>query len=72
MKEMIGLETRCIGKNWRDEYQRKLVSAEEAVKTVKSGDRVVFPTASLPRLLGATLAASEPRSSLPLPTRISG
>jgi len=54
---MIGLETRCTGKNWRDEYQAKLVSAEEAVKTVKSGDRVVFPTASLPRLLGTALAA---------------
>ncbi len=57
MKEMIQLETRCIGKNWRDEYKRKLVSVEEAVKVVKSGDRVVFPTASLPYLLGPALAA---------------
>ncbi len=29
--------------NWKAEYQRKLVSAEEAAKLVKSGDRVVLP-----------------------------
>jgi len=57
MKEMIGLEARCIGRNWRDEYRRKFVSADEAVRGIKSGDRVVFPTSSLPRLLGAALAA---------------
>jgi len=28
---------------WIEEYKRKLVSAEEAVKVVKSGDRVVIP-----------------------------
>jgi len=28
--------------DWREEYKRKLVSAEEAVKVVKSGDRVNF------------------------------
>ena len=27
--------------NWREEYQRRLCSAEEAVRAVKSGDRVV-------------------------------
>lgn len=28
--------------DWQEEYKRKLVSAEEAVKVVKSGDRVDF------------------------------
>ena len=28
--------------NWREEYEQKLVSAEEAVKVVKSGDRIGF------------------------------
>ncbi len=27
---------------WQEEYKRKVVSAEEAVRVVKSGDRVVF------------------------------
>jgi len=31
--------------DWREEYKRKLVSAEEAVKVVKSGDRVVISLA---------------------------
>ena len=43
MKEQRLVEARCSGKNWRDEYQRKLVSADEAVKVVKSGDRVIVP-----------------------------
>lgn len=29
--------------NWREDYRRKLISAEEAVKVVKSGDRVFLP-----------------------------
>ena len=29
--------------NWQEEYQRKMVSAEEAARVVKSGDRVVLP-----------------------------
>ena len=29
--------------DWREDYKRKLVSAAEAVKVVKSGDRVVIP-----------------------------
>ena len=41
MKEEKLVEARCIGKEWQDEYQRKLVSAEEAVKVVRSGDRVI-------------------------------
>jgi len=56
MKEERLVEARCIGKNWREEYQRKLVSAEEAVKVVKSGDRVVAPWCKAP-LLGEALAA---------------
>lgn len=51
------VEARCIGKNWPDEYKRKLVSAEEAVKVVKSGDRVVVPLPNQPHLLGPALAA---------------
>ncbi len=42
--------------NWKDEYQRKLVSAEEAVKAVKSGDRVFFSFARDPFLLCQALA----------------
>jgi len=57
MKELKLVEAKCIGKDWRDEYQRKLVSAEEAVKCVKSGDRVIAPLPNQPHLLGAALAA---------------
>ena len=41
MRDMKYIEARCIGKNCQDEYLKKLVSAEEAVKVVKSGDRVI-------------------------------
>ena len=43
MKEEKLVEARCLGKNWVEEYKRKIVSAEEAVKVVKSGDRVIAP-----------------------------
>lgn len=43
--------------DWREEYKRKLVSAEEAVKVVKSGDRVSFGFPRQPTLLTAALAA---------------
>jgi len=43
--------------DWRDEYKRKLVSAEEAVKVVKSGDRVSFGFPRQATLLTAALAA---------------
>ena len=43
--------------DWHDEYKRKLVSAEEAVKVVKSGDRVSFGFPQQPALLTAALAA---------------
>ncbi len=42
---------------WNDNYKGKLVSAEEAVKVVKSGDRVGMPSFSPPRDLGLSLAA---------------
>jgi len=43
--------------DWHDEYKRKLVSAEEAVKVIKSGDRVSFGFPQQPTLLTAALAA---------------
>ena len=43
--------------NWQEEYKRKLVSAEEAVKAVKSGDRVKFGFQRQPTLLTSALAA---------------
>ena len=43
--------------DWREEYKRKLVSAEEAVKVVKSGDRIVFGFPRQATLLTAALAA---------------
>ena len=43
--------------DWHEEYQKKLVTADEAVKVVKSGDRVVFPTGREPEALGLALAA---------------
>ena len=43
--------------DWYEEYQRKLVSAEEAVKVVKSGDSVSFGFPRQPTLLTAALAA---------------
>ena len=39
--------------NWKEDYKKKTVSAEQAVKVIKSGDRVSFthgrepPTISL-------------------------
>ena len=57
MKEQKSVDTKCIGKNWRDEYNRKLVTAEEAVKVVKSDDRVIFPVLNSALLLGPALAA---------------
>lgn len=36
--------------NWREEYKKRLVSAEDAVKVVKSGDYVVFAQPEAPAL----------------------
>lgn len=42
--------------DWLEEYKRKLVSADEAVKIVKSGDRVGIPIGEQPEALGEALA----------------
>ncbi|MFC1977840.1 hypothetical protein ACFLWS_06235 [Chloroflexota bacterium] len=42
---------------WQEEYARKTVSAEEAVKVVKSGDRVSFTYGREPRAVGYALVA---------------
>ena len=36
--------------DWKEEYKKKLVSAEDAVKAVKSGDYVVFAQPEAPAL----------------------
>lgn len=46
-----------MGENWKDEFRRKMVAPEEAVKVVKSGDRVSFTYGREPRALGLALAA---------------
>ncbi len=38
--------------DWRDEYRRRLTSAEDAVRVASEGDLVVMPIAG-PRLVGA-------------------
>ncbi|MBE0480161.1 MAG: acetyl-CoA hydrolase/transferase family protein [Dehalococcoidia bacterium] len=38
-------EYREYRKDWKEDYKRKLVSADDAAKVVKSGDRVVLPFA---------------------------
>ena len=43
--------------SWQADYERRFVSADEAVKQVKSGDRVVFTTGREPQQLGLALAA---------------
>jgi 4-hydroxybutyrate CoA-transferase len=44
-------------KDWREEYERKLVTPEEAVKHIKSGDRVSFTFGRQTQALGLALAA---------------
>lgn len=41
--------------DWREEYRRRLVSEDEAMRAVKEGDRVVVPLGT-PRVLPAALA----------------
>jgi 4-hydroxybutyrate CoA-transferase len=43
--------------NWQGEYKKKLVSADEAVSHVKSGDRVVFTPGREAFAIGLALAA---------------
>ena len=42
--------------DWQEEYTKKLVSADEAVKIIKSGDRVHLPTIYHPQVLVNALA----------------
>jgi 4-hydroxybutyrate CoA-transferase len=42
--------------NWQKAYRNKFVSADEAIKVVKSGDRVVFTHGREPLALGLALA----------------
>jgi 4-hydroxybutyrate CoA-transferase len=46
--------------DWKTEYGRKLVSAEEALSVVKSGDFVVTPLPAQPTLLMEALVARAP------------
>lgn len=46
--------------NWQEDYKRKVVSAEEAVSVVKSGDYVVTPLPDQPAILMEALAARAP------------
>ncbi len=43
--------------NWKEEYNRKFISPEEAVKIIKSGDRVCFTYGREPLALGLALLA---------------
>src|SRR4030042_1574453 len=43
--------------SWEEEYKKKLVTAEEAVGVIKSGNRVVFVQGMEPQALGLALAA---------------
>jgi len=43
--------------NWEEDFKKKLVTPEEAVSHVKSGDRVVFTQGNEPQALGLALAA---------------
>ncbi|MBI4308514.1 MAG: 4-hydroxybutyrate CoA-transferase [Chloroflexi bacterium] len=43
--------------DWKSDYQRKLMTAEEAVRLAKSGDVVCLPTGRDPRALCTALAA---------------
>ena len=52
----IDVETR-LAVDWRETYRSRLVSAEQALKSVRSKDRVVIPIGCNPQLLGDTLAA---------------
>jgi len=42
---------------WQEEYKKKLVTSEQAVSVIKSGDRVCFVQGNEPQALGLALAA---------------
>jgi len=46
-----------VSADWREEYKRKLVTPEEAVKIIKSGNLVAFTYGREPFALGLALAA---------------
>ncbi len=59
MTEMTELAP--TGTNWQDEYRRKLVSAEEAVRVIKSGDKVyIHSNAAAPQVLIDAMIARAP------------
>ena len=41
---------------WQEEYQKKLVSADEAARTVKSGDTIIFPYRTNTRVIPQAIA----------------
>jgi 4-hydroxybutyrate CoA-transferase len=43
--------------SWEEEYKKKIVTPEEAVSVIKSGDRVCFVQGNEPQALGLALAA---------------
>jgi 4-hydroxybutyrate CoA-transferase len=43
--------------SWQEEYKKKLVTPEQAVSVIKSGDRVCFVQGNEPQALGFALAA---------------
>ena len=43
--------------SWEEEYKKKLVTPEEAVSVIKSGDRVCFVQGMEPQALGLALAS---------------
>ncbi|MDY6835047.1 MAG: acetyl-CoA hydrolase/transferase C-terminal domain-containing protein [Chloroflexota bacterium] len=51
------MNTMSFKKEWRTDFDRKLVTAEEAVKVIKSGDLVVTPLPTQPTILQEALAA---------------
>jgi len=60
--------------SWKEEYRQKLVTAEEAVGVVKSGDKVSFGGGTEPRTLAKALAARKDelagvKLNMALPTR---
>ena len=60
--------------HWKEEYEQKLVTAEEAVRAVKSGDKVFFGGGTEPRMLAIALAArrgelTDVKLNVGLPTR---
>jgi len=54
------MEALRYSKDWREEYKRKLVAAEDAVKVVKSGDLVFVPLPTAPPTLQQALVARAP------------